>query len=419
MPYSIDKQGTLALTGTSAEYEFDVGAHVYTRTVYVARARNGSIKLQAWKLQADGSFQATGGERTVGSGSRTRIAVFDNHRIVVVWLDQNSTLCARGYTGTANGIAAEGDGMSVESTITNFDLAAVGVTTGVQQADPGTSVYYAYRHFALTGLSANGGWKLFYCTVHDSAEVSMGPVAAAGPGDKISLTCANVNEYINGAHPRKALTLCRDSGQIKTRSWRVAGAGVTSLATAAETKPLGVATLHGMSVAQNNDFFATTVWPGASNDSARLQLISVNTAGAMTVYASDEIAQSHPVFARLQHYEPKAAVAYTAGDGKLAVAAWRFQAPGGSGSVRTVLASKIGVELPTQIRLATIVPSGANDPVAFVTLIRVASGALHLGAWELKSSLMAQPVGPIGAFGAVGNTAPAAPPTGGLPPKGS
>ena len=53
----------------------------------------------------------------MGSGSRTRIVVFDNHRIVVVWLNQASALCARGYTGTANGMI-EGEGVTVETTIT-------------------------------------------------------------------------------------------------------------------------------------------------------------------------------------------------------------------------------------------------------------------------------------------------------------
>jgi hypothetical protein len=403
MPYAIEKQGTLDLSGTSAEYEFDVGAHVYTRIVYVARARSGSIKLQAWKILADGSFQGVGNERTVGSGTRTRIAVFDNHRIVVVWLDESSALRARGYTGTATGIASEGDGMVVETTISQFDLAAVGVTTGVQQADPGTVVYYAYRHFALTGLSANGGWKLFYCTVHDSAEVSMGPVAAAGPGDKVGLACTPVNEYLAGAHPRKAMTLCRDAGQIKTRSWRVAGAGVTSLAAAAETKPLGVATLHGLSIAQNNDFFAHTVWPGASNDTARLQLIAVDANGAMNVYGSDEIAQPQPVFARLKHHSSNAAVAYLAG-GKVAVAAWHFRAPGGSGAVRTVMASKVGTETATQVRLATIVPAEGDDPPLLVTLSRATAGGLRLIAWELKQTLIA--VGPIGPIGSIGAASP-------------
>jgi len=327
----------------------------------------------------------------VGSGSRTRIVVFDNHRIVVVWLNQASALCARGYMGTANGMI-EGEGVTVETTITNFDLVAVGVTTGVQKADPDTAVYYAYRHFALTTLSANGGWKLFLGSVLDSAAISIGPVALGGPGDKVSVSCASVNEVVNGAHPRKALTLCRDSGQIKTRSWRVAGAGVTSLATASETKPLGIGVVHGMSIAQGNDVFATVVWPGASNDTSRLQLLSLAANGSMTTYAIAEIDQI-PVFARLRHYGTDAAVAYKTGDGHLAVAAWRLAAPGAGGAARTVLASKASTELPTQFRLSTLIPSDADDPVPFVTLSRSTSGQLRLVSWRLKKTLLYVPIG--------------------------
>jgi len=391
MSYAIDKQGTLDLVGNSAEYEFDVGAHVYTRFVYVARAVNGSVRLRAWKLEADGAFTSVGTEHVVGSGSRTRIVVFDNHRIVVVWLNQASALCARGYMGTANGML-EGEGVTVETTITNFDLVAVGVTTGVQQPDPDTAVYYAYRHFALTTLSANGGWKLFLGSVLDPAAMSIGPVGLGGPGDKVSVSCASVNEIVNGAHPRKALTLCRDSGQIKTRSWRVAGAGVTSLATASETKPLGIGVVHGMSIAQGNDVFATVVWPGASNETSRLQLLSLAANGSMTTYATAEIDQI-PVFARLRHYGTDAAVAYKTGDGHLAVAAWRFAAPGAGGAARTVLASKAGTELPTQFRLTTLVPSDADDPVPFVTLSRATSGQLRLVSWRLKKTLLFFPGG--------------------------
>ena len=391
MSYAIDMQGTLDLVGNSAEYEFDVGAHVYTRFVYVARTTNGSVRLRVWKLEADGSFTSVGTEHVVGSGSRTRIVVFDNHRIVVVWLNQASALCARGYMGTANGMI-EGEGVTVETTITNFDLVAVGVTTGVQKADPDTAVYYAYRHFALTTLSANGGWKLFLGSVLDSAAISIGPVALGGPGDKVSVSCASVNEVVNGAHPRKALTLCRDSGQIKTRSWRVAGAGVTSLATASETKPLGIGVVHGMSIAQGNDVFATVVWPGASNDTSRLQLLSLAANGSMTTYASAEIDQI-PVFARLRHYGTDAAVAYKTGDGHLAVAAWRLAAPGAGGAARTVLASKASTELPTQFRLSTLIPSDADDPVPFVTLSRSTSGQLRLVSWRLKKTLLYVPIG--------------------------
>jgi hypothetical protein len=163
---------------------------------------------------------------------------------------------------------------------------------------------------------------------------------------------------------RKALTICRDAGQIKTRSWRVAGAGVTSLATAAETKGLGIGAVHGMSIAQGNDVFATVVRPGASNETSRRQLISLAANGAMSVYASAEIDQI-PVFARLRQ-GTDATVAYKTGDGHLALAAWRFAAPGGGGAARTVLAAKVGVELPTQVRLTTIVPPDNDDPVALV-----------------------------------------------------
>jgi len=393
MPYAIDKQGVLDLVGTSAEYEFDVGAHTYTRLVYVARATNGSVRLRVWKLEADGSFTNAGSEHVVGSGTRTRVVVLDNHRIVIVWLDQNSTLRARGYTGTANGML-EGASVTVETTITHFDLVAVGVTTGVQQGDPDNVVYYAYRHFALTTLSANGGWKLCLGTVLDSAAVSIGPVSVGGPGDKVALACASLNEILDGAHPRKAFTLCRDAGQIKTRSWRIAGAGVTSLATASETKPLGIGVVHGMSIAQGNDVFATVVWPGASNETSRLQLISLATNGAMTLYATAEIDQI-PVFARLRHHSTDTAVAYKTGDGHLAVAAWRFAAPGGGGAARTVLASKAGTELPTQFRLATLIPSDADDPVPLVTLSRATSGQLRLVSWRVKKTVLSVPSGPI------------------------
>ena len=62
MSYAIDMQGTLDLVGNSAEYEFDVGVHVYTRFVYVARTTNGSVRLRVWKLEADGSFTSVGTE---------------------------------------------------------------------------------------------------------------------------------------------------------------------------------------------------------------------------------------------------------------------------------------------------------------------------------------------------------------------
>lgn len=387
MAYVIDRQGALDLVGNSAEYEFDVGAHAISRTVYVARATGGTVRLRAWKLEANGTFTAVGTEQVVGSGGRTRIVVFDNHRIVVAWLDDTSALRVRGYTGTSNGGLLEGDALSVESTITHFNLAAVGITTGVQQADPDTAVYYAYRQFALTTLSANGGWKLVLGAVLDSAEVSLGPVALGGPGDKLSMACASVNENLNGAHPRKAFTLCRDSGQIKTRSWRVAEAGVASLATAAESKQLGIGAVHGMSIAQGNDIFATVVWPGASNETSRLQLVSLAADGAMTMYASAEIAQI-PVFAPLHRHGTKAAVAYKTSAGRLAVAAWLFAAPGSGATARKVLASKAGVEQFTQVRLTTLLPTDADYPVDLVTLTRATSGKMRLVSWRLKKTLV-------------------------------
>jgi len=394
MAYAIDKQGTLDLVGGSAEYEFDVGVHASSRTVHVARATSGTIKLCTWGLASDGTFTGAGGaDVVVGHGTRTRIVVFDNHRIVVLWLDASSALRARAYN---TGGALPGAAITVETTIANFDVVSVGVTTGVQQADPGDAVYYAYRQFAFTTLSANGGWKLWMGAVTDSAEVVVGPVALGGPGDKVALSCASANEVVNGAHPRKAFTLCRDAGQIKTRSWRVASAGVTSLASAAETKPLGIGMVHGMSIAQGNDVFATVVWPGASNDTARLQLVSLATGGAMNVYASAEIAEIPRVFARLQWYGCDAAVAYTTPVGHLAVAAWRFAAPGSASAARSVLAHKEGTEQPTQVRLATLIPSSGSDddPVSLVTLSRVAAGSLRLVCWRLHKTLVYGPVGP-------------------------
>src|SRR5450432_3570870 len=191
MPYAIDKQGTLDLAGGSAEYEFDVGAHAASRTVHVARATSGAIKLGTWQLASDGTFTGGGNDVVVGHGTRTRIIVFDNHRIVVLWLDASSALRARGYN---SGGDFAGAAITIETTIASFDLASIGVTTGVQQVPPGTSVYYAFRQFAFTTLSENGGWKLWLGSVTDSCEVSAGPVALGGPGDKVALSCATQNE---------------------------------------------------------------------------------------------------------------------------------------------------------------------------------------------------------------------------------
>ncbi|MEP7101434.1 MAG: hypothetical protein ABI781_13050, partial [Burkholderiales bacterium] len=63
------------------------------------------------------------------------------------------------------------------------------------------------------------------------------------------------------------------------------------------------------------------------------------------------------------------------------------------GAARTVLASKVGLELPTQFRLTTLVPSDADDPVPLVTLSRAASGQLRLTSWRLKKTILFFPGG--------------------------
>jgi len=88
-------------------------------------------------------------------------------------------------------------------------------------------------------------------------------------------------------------------------------------------------------------------------------------------------------------------------EGHLAVAAWRFAAPGSASAARTVLAAKAGTEQPTQVRLASLVPASDSDddPVSLVTLSHVAAGSLRLVSWRLhKSTLVYSPVGstPIG-----------------------
>jgi len=395
--YAIDKQKTHDLVGGSAEYEFDVGVHAATRTVHIARAMSGTIRLETWQVGNDGTFSGGPGEVTVGHGTRTRIIVFDNHRIVVLWLDASSALRIRAYN---SGGALAGEAVTVETTIANFDVVSVGVTTGVPQGDPGGFVYYAYRQFAFTTLSQNGGWKLWFGSVTDNAEVYAGQPALGGPGDKVVLSCAGMNETLNSAHPRNVLTLWRDAGQIKTHSWRVGAGGVTSLTSAAETKPLGIGIVHGMSVAQNNDVFATVVWPGASNATARLQLVSMSAQGVMTQYATAEFAEIPRSFARLQWHGTDVAVGYLTADGHLAVAAWRFAASGSGSAARTVLASKAGTEQPTQVRIASVMPQSDSDddPVTLVTLSRVAAGTLRLVSWRLHKTLVYQPVGstPIG-----------------------
>jgi len=130
--------------------------------------------------------------------------------------------------------------------------------------------------------------------VTDTAEVYAGQVAAGGPGDKVALSCAGLNEVLNGAHPRKVLTLCRDpvAGQIKTHSWRVGSMGVTSLASAAETKLLGIGVVHGMSVAQNNDVFATVASARGTTPSPLVSMVRTPPGVAVPEIASDTLANS-------------------------------------------------------------------------------------------------------------------------------
>jgi hypothetical protein len=393
MGYVIDKHGTLDLVGGSGDHDFDVGVHAATRSVHVARAMSGPVKLGTWGLASDGTFTGSGGEVDVGNGTRPRIIVFDNHRIVVLWINNSSTLRARAYD---SGGQIAGSAKTVDTAIADFDVASIGVTTGVQHAPPNTNVYYNYRQFAFTTLSQNGGWKLWIGAVTDTCEISVGPFTSVGAGDKVALSCASVNEVHNGTHPRKTFTLCSDGGQIDTRSWRVADAGVTSLASAAETKALGVGIVHGMSIATGNDVFATVVWPGASNATARLQLVSLAANGAMTLYATTEFAEDPRSFARLQTLGLDAGVAYITPDGHLAVAAWRFAAPGSASAARTVLASNSGGEQPTGVRLASLIPASDNDtdPVWLVTLDRVAAGSLRLVSWKLHQGPTYGPVGP-------------------------
>jgi len=84
-----------------------------------------------------------------------------------------------------------------------------------------------------------------------------------------------------------------------------------------------------MSAAQGKDMFATVVWPGASNATARLQLVSLDAGGAMSVYGSAEIAETPRSFARLQTYGGDAAVA-----GEFACRGSGRSAPGPAGSFR-------------------------------------------------------------------------------------
>ncbi len=387
--YVIDRLHTLDLVGGTPEFDYDVGAHAASGAVYVARSTSGTVKLGTYQLASDGTITSAGADLVVGHGTKTRIVVFDNQRLVVLWLDKSSALRARGYYA---GGALAGSPVTVESQLTDFDVVAVGVTTGVQHGGQGVDAYDNYRNFAFTTTSANGGWELWFGTVIDSAEVTTGPHTLGGSGDKVAVSCASLNEVHDHKHPRTALTLWRDAGQVRTRSWRIANAGVTSLASATETKALGVGVVHGMSMAQNDDFFATLVSPGASNATATLQLVALGASGAMNPYATAEIAESPTTFARLRASGNDAAVAYKTPEGHLAVAAWRFAAPGSGSAPRTVLASRVGTEQPTQVRIASLVPAGDDDPVPLVTLNRVAAGSLRLVSWRFHQTS----VGPVG-----------------------
>jgi hypothetical protein len=397
--YAIDKEKTFDLVGSSGDHEFDVGIHADTRTVHVARSASGTIKLGAWTLGSDGSFTGGPADVVVGQGSRTRIIVFDNHRIVVFWLDSSSALRMRGYN---SGGANPGNQKTIATAIADFDVVDLGITTGVQHGGQGVVVHYAYRQFALTAQGTGGSWTLYFGAVDDSGDVTIDSHASGGSGDKVVLSCASENESFDGTHPRKALTLWRDAAQglIRTRTWRLAEAAVTPLMAAAETKPLGVGIVHGMSIAPGTDVFAAVVWPGSSNNTSRLQLVSLAADGTMNVYANTEFPENPRSFARLQTDGLDAGVAYVTPDGHLAVAAWRFAAPGSGNAARSVFAAKTGTEQPTQVRLASLIPPSDSDadPVWLVTLDRVAAGALRLVSWKLHQTLVYGPVGsnPIG-----------------------
>jgi len=112
----------------------------------------------------------------------------------------------------------------------------------------------------------------------------------------------------------------------------------------------------------------------------------------MTQCASAEIAELPRSFARLQWHGTDAAVGYVTADGRLAVGAWRFAAPGSAGAARTVLAAKAGTEQPTQVRIATVMPLNDSDdnPLTLVTLSRVAAGTLSLASRRLHKTLVYQ-----------------------------
>jgi hypothetical protein len=168
-------------------------------------------------------------------------------------------LRARGYS--AGGQIA-GPAISVETTITHFDVVPVGVTTGVQQATRDGFVYYAYRQFAFTTLSANGGWKLWFGGITDSADVvgRLGrPRRPRRQGRAVVCEPERGPERRAPAQGAHAVARRRpdQDAELAPRP-----PGVTPLASAAEAKALGIGVVHGMSIAQGNDVFATVVWPG-------------------------------------------------------------------------------------------------------------------------------------------------------------
>jgi hypothetical protein len=63
-----------------------------------------------------------------------------------------------------------------------------------------------------------------------------------------------------------------------------------------------------------------------------------------------------------------------------------------------VLASKVGGEQPTQVRLASLMPDDSDTAVPLVTLSGAAGGALRLVSWRFRKGLDYVPVGqtPIG-----------------------
>ena len=150
-----------------------------------------------------------------------------------------------------------------------------------------------------------------------------------------------------------------------------------------------------MSMAPGNDFFATLVWPGTSNATARLHLVSLAADGAMSTYASTEFAESPLTFAPLHSEGSDAAVTYTTPEGQLAVAVQRFVAPGSGSPARAVLASKVGGEQPTPVRLASLMPDDDSDTtVPLVTLSGAAGGTLRVVSRRFRKGSMFPSDGP-------------------------